>query len=207
MQEIINKSKHISNLYGLVVCGGKSIRMGTDKSQLVYFNKPYRYELYEMLTSFCERVFISCNADQVSEINTAYSTIQDMPAFGNIGPMSALLSAFDQFPGKDLFVIGCDYPFITNVELKAFINAIKPAGLATAFYNPDSEFYEPLLAYYDHKANEELLRMHANNEFSLQYFLNSNNAGKFIPENLPCMRSVNSFAAYQEALKEIHTFK
>ena len=51
-------------LYGLIMCGGKSSRMGTDKSRIVYQQKEQQYHVYQMLQTFCEKVFISCNAEQ-----------------------------------------------------------------------------------------------------------------------------------------------
>ncbi|MCL4693819.1 MAG: NTP transferase domain-containing protein, partial [Candidatus Hydrogenedentes bacterium] len=51
-------------LYGLVLAGGKSTRMGQDKSALRYYDKPQVAHCLEMLGQFCKRVYVSCRADQ-----------------------------------------------------------------------------------------------------------------------------------------------
>ena len=79
-----NNTETISfpNTYGLVLCGGKSTRMGTDKSMLQYHSKPQRYYVYDLLFPLCEKVFISCNEQQSSTIEVGYDYIQDDIAFG-----------------------------------------------------------------------------------------------------------------------------
>src|SRR6478735_6633462 len=100
-------------LYGLVICGGQSTRMGTDKSLLDYYGKAQRYYVHEMLQPFCEKVFLSCNEQQAATITGNYETIADAPAYSDIGPMAGLLSAFGQYPDKAFLVVACDYPFFT----------------------------------------------------------------------------------------------
>ena len=99
--------------------------MGADKSMLVYYDKPQRYHVYETLKSACERVFISCNKSQLTEISSDYETLADLPRYENIGPIAALLTAFDQYPDKDFLAIGCDYPFITVKDIKDFLRSAK----------------------------------------------------------------------------------
>src|ERR1043165_6645961 len=104
----------MNKLTGLVVCGGQSSRMGTDKSMLNYHGKPQRYYLYEWLQQWCEEVYISCNADQAATIPGSYNTIADKDEWKDMGPMTGLLSVHTMLPGADMLVIGCDYPLLTK---------------------------------------------------------------------------------------------
>jgi molybdopterin-guanine dinucleotide biosynthesis protein A len=192
-----------TNLYGIIVCGGASSRMGTDKSMLVYHDKSQCYHLYEMLLPFCEKVFISCNESQVIQFEPSYSTMPDLPVYNNIGPMAALLTAFKRFPGKDILAIGCDYPFLTGVDLINFLNSFKKTVTAAAFYNSAVKLYEPLLAYYNHRSMEAIIKMYANKEYSLQHFLKINNAFKFYPGNLKTIESIDTAGEFLLATKSI----
>lgn len=171
------------NLVGIVACGGKSLRMGRDKSKLVYFAKQQRYHIYEVLCGICSEVFISCNSIQINEIDAGCRAIEDLTKYENSGPMAALLTAFEKFPQKNFLLIGCDYPFITQNDLSEFINSISDETRASAFFNVNDGFYEPLLAYYPSNCFENILFNFSKKNFSLQYFLKSVNAQRFFPSN------------------------
>jgi molybdopterin-guanine dinucleotide biosynthesis protein A len=174
-------------LYGLVICGGQSKRMGTDKSLIDYYGKAQRYYVYEMLEWICDKVYICCNNTQKEGITEKYKSLPDLPQYENIGPMAGLLTAFNYYPNHDFLVVGCDYPYITTKDLKEFVKSVKPDEIASAFYNQEQEIYEPLLGWYSHKSKNEIQRMYGNNEFSLQHFLKGNEAGKYYsarPKNL-----------------------
>lgn len=191
--EIINMQIS-KDLYGLVVCGGQSSRMGTDKSLLVYYDKPQRYYVSAMLRPFCEEVFLSCSSEQVTDLSAEYKVVIDFPEYQQIGPIAALLTAFSTFPGKDFLVIGCDYPLITSNVLSCFLeNLGKPAS---AFFNHDNK-YEPLLAWYSRDCAPLLKAFFNRNEFSLQHFLRSVEAQKYYPEDDKVMTSVDTPEAYQ----------
>lgn len=186
------KESLFQNTYGLVVCGGKSSRMGSDKSLLQYFEKPQRYHVYDMLLPFCEKVFISCNAAQVNSIEDRYDFIED--SFIDIGPMAALLSAFTKFPENNILLIGCDYPFLAATELQHFLPECK--GGLSAFYSEEEKIYEPLLAWYPSASFNGLKEMYKTKQFSLQYFLKSNNAGKHYPADKNSIMSVDNYADF-----------
>jgi len=190
-------------LYGLVVCGGQSSRMGTDKSLIDYHGKPQRYYVYEMLEWICDKVFISCNSTQANSIIAPYATLTDLPQYENVGPMAALLTAFNYYPHHDFLIAGCDYPYVTTKDLKEFFRSIDQEKPASAFYNQENEMYEPLLAWYSHKSKNEIQRMYSNNEFSLQHFLKENEAGKYQPLRPKNLISVDTPEDYQIAKDSI----
>jgi len=185
-----------NKLYGLVICGGNSSRMGVDKSLLVYADKPQRYHVYLMMEGLCDRVFISCNTEQLKTMDESYPCIVDLPAYTGIGPIAALLSAFAQFPGADFLVAGCDYPFLKRDNLDEFMNSIDKSGIAASFYNNTGKLYEPMLAWYSYRSAEILKGMFDEKEYSLQHFLKKNNAGKFYPVDEKVIKSVDTLIEY-----------
>ncbi|MBK8495279.1 MAG: molybdenum cofactor guanylyltransferase [Chitinophagaceae bacterium] len=199
---VTEKKYIITNTIGLVLCGGNSSRMGTDKSMLQYCDKPQRYHVYDMLLPFCEHVFIAINEQQVITVESGYDHLTDAPAFNNIGPMAALLTAFTRYPQMNMLLIGCDYPFLSSADIKDFAAICKhePA----AFYNEAHQVYEPLLAWYPYQTFDELKKRHASKQYSLQHFLKDNNAVKFYPQNKNSMVSVDTEEAFTEAHKSIN---
>jgi molybdopterin-guanine dinucleotide biosynthesis protein A len=199
---VIPNSFHVPGLIGLVVCGGKSARMGYDKSLLNYHGKPQRYHLYKMLEPFCEQVYISCNEDQLKDIKEGYGVMADLPVYHNNGPMSALLTAFSTFPKSNFLLIGCDYPFLTAEEISRFLEQCQ-AGNTIVFYNEKDDMYEPLLAFYHQSIKNSLMEMARNSQHSLQELLRKNSAGKYYPVNKKCIIGVNTREDFIKAEKFI----
>lgn len=197
------KNLIIPDTYGLVLIGGNSSRMGTDKSMIQYHKKPQRYHVYENLVPFCEKVFISCNKDQAGSISAGYSFITDNDLYKAIGPMAVLLTAFTKFPEKNMLLIGCDYPFLTANDLQQLsvnCNTERPAG----FYNKGENIYEPLLAWYPYTAFGTLKEMFHSNKYSLQYFLKEADAIKLFPEIKKSIISINTLEDFKTAFAHLN---
>jgi len=80
-----------AKLYGLVLSGGKSTRMGMDKGMIPYHGIPQRDYLYDLLSSVCEKTFVSLRRDQQSDLPTSTECIVDLDEYR--GPYNGLLSA------------------------------------------------------------------------------------------------------------------
>lgn len=193
------QNNYFTNTYALVMCGGNSNRMGTDKSMLQYYDKPQRYHLYDMLLPFCEKVFIACNAEQVNNIDAGYDFIEDAPLYSDIGPMAALLTAFTLHPKKNLLLIGCDYPFLTTAELDIFSMLCK--DIPASFYNKEAVIYESMLAWYPFTCFDELKCMFDAKQFSLQQLLRKNDAIKYVPTNTNSIKSIDTMEAFTQTNK------
>ena len=198
------KKNVLTNTYGLAVIGGNSRRMGTDKSLLQYHTKPQRYHVSDMLLPLCENVFISCNAAQADNLEAGYSFLTDLPQYNNIGPMAALLTAFTQFPNKNILMIGCDYPFLTVDNLQQFSDFCKDECKAVSFYNEKENKYEPLIAWYPYPCFKQLKLMHEAKQYSLQHFLKDTDAAKFYPSNKISIVSVDTYEAFNKAFNTIN---
>lgn len=146
-QKVIQQRK----LYALVLCGGKSSRMGQDKAALDYFGKPQARYVYELLGNFCEKVFISCRSEQGKQ-----DYLQDLPQiqdrFHSFGPMGGILSAMHTFPQVSWMVVACDLPYLDKNTLKVLVEKRNPFRLATCFYNQQKKWPEPLCSVYEPKS-------------------------------------------------------
>ena len=191
---------------GLVVCGGKSTRMGTDKSKILYHGEQQRYYLYKMLEPFCDEVYISCNEEQAQYLDPAYRFIEDEEAYANIGPAASLLSAVKKVPQRNWLAVACDYPFINTENIERFIGTLKDKTEAAAFYNPQKKVYEPLLAYYAAHSIEYMINVLKGENYSLQHYLKIINADKHVADQLE-VKNINTpdeMRAAKTAIKEIN---
>jgi len=190
-------------LTGIVVCGGKSSRMGTDKSMLQYYNDPQRYHIAQLIQPFCAEVYISLNKNQVEVKDDKYKIIRDKDEFNDLGPMTALLSSYDHLPDKNLLFIGCDYPLLTQNELSLFVRSINETTKAKVFFNETENLYEPLLAYYATSFKDLLTQHFLNGNNSLQQLLHRSDAGKYLPQDKNVLKSVDDRKTFEEVIAMI----
>jgi molybdopterin-guanine dinucleotide biosynthesis protein A len=137
-------------LYGLVLAGGRSRRMGRDKAALAYQDGvPHARRTAELLAEVCERVFVSCRSDQDSD--PALSGIEKIADTFDIGgPLNGILSALKAHPGKAFLVAACDLPFLSAEALSTLVAARDSTKAMTVFENPlRDNFLEPLCAIYE----------------------------------------------------------
>jgi molybdopterin-guanine dinucleotide biosynthesis protein A len=194
---------NLSNLTGIVACGGESSRMKMDKCFLNYHGQPQCYFLYELLKSFCKDVFISCRSSQAETFSKEYNIIQDKIEFENHGPVSGLLSSFASNNNSSIIYLGCDYPFIDKNHIKILIEARSRNWDAITFRN-DKNIFEPLICIYENVCFAKLLNHFNESHFSLRHFLETINTHSIFPENPNAVKSVDTPEEYQ---KTILTFK
>ncbi len=123
-------------LLGLVLTGGRSTRMGRDKSLLVYHRQPQREHLTDLLRPLCETVYWSVNAEQARDVADASQPliVDDEP---DAGPLSGIVSAMACRPDAAWLIVPCDLPLITRQTLAALVAGRQPTARATAFWNAD----------------------------------------------------------------------
>lgn len=167
-------------LYGLILAGGKSTRMGQDKSLLDYHGKPQVEHLAEMLNQFCSEVFISCKEGK--EPVSSLTTIHDQFDFES--PLNGLLSAFKKHSHKAWLTVPVDMPLIDEEILQELILHRNKSRPATCFLDSTGNFPEPLLAIWESGCYSSLLEFHQQGGVSLREFLIQQQA-HFIPVSDP----------------------
>ena len=142
-------------IFGLILAGGYSRRMGQDKALLDFHGKPQIEYIYDLLQRHCSKVFLSKRADQ-----SAYKDIEsinDSNEFSGHGPLGGILSAMKAYPQADWLVVACDLPLITDETILKLLNDRDPQKTATAFISTQDGLPEPLCAIWEGHAYDPVL--------------------------------------------------
>ena len=142
-----------TELYGLVLAGGRSRRMGQDKALLDRGGKSQLEYAYALLDGVTARCFVSTRTDQSGdEARSRFPRIADK--YDDLGPAAGILSAMDEHPGVDWLIIACDLPNL-DAETLEFLIADSPADKPfTAYRSSYDDLPEPLCAIYRHGSGE-----------------------------------------------------
>jgi molybdopterin-guanine dinucleotide biosynthesis protein A len=143
-------------LRGLVLAGGLSQRMQTDKSRLRYHAEEQRAHAAALLGAVCQDVHISGRPEQLVDLPAHLAPLPDK--FLGLGPVGGLLTAFQMDPNAAWLVLACDLPFLTADTLDFLVRYRQPGRAATAFQSPENEFPEPLITIWEPRSYGTLLR-------------------------------------------------
>ena len=189
-------------LNGLVLAGGKSMRMGYDKGAVSWFGKEQRYHVADMLKPFCQEVFISCRTEQKQQIDINYNVLED--TFTGLGPFGAILSAFREQPDKAWLVVACDLPLLETDTFKLLVSQRHVSSIATAFNSPDNEFPEPLITIWEPKSYPILLSFLAQGYSCPRKVLINNDVNLLQVPNPDALTNVNTPEDLERVKRTIH---
>ncbi len=143
-------------LFGLVLAGGASTRMRTDKAALQYHGRTQLQWAYDLLTSICAATFISVRPDQRDDpTRSRFPQIVDRQP--GLGPLAGISAALLEHPKAAWLVVACDLPFLTEDVLRSLIAQRDPSQLATAYRSAHDALPEPLCAIWEPAACDAVL--------------------------------------------------
>ena len=166
----LNSVAH-KNLIGLVLCGGKSTRMGYDKCLIEYHGLPQWEYIKNLLRKQGLEVFLSCGKDQVEHFKHEKCIIDVYPS---IGPMGGILSAFKIKIDATFLVIACDYPLIKDNDIEWLIKH-RDKGRDAIIMGKDLLNYEPTYGIYEKSSEFHFNASFEKNEYSIKRALSHMN--------------------------------
>jgi len=189
-------------IYGLVLSGGKSTRMGTDKSLITYHGIPQREYMYQLLEKVCEKVFLSVREDQLEAVPDYMSTITDMDEYR--GPYNGILSAHKKYPEASWLVFACDMPLIDLKSLEQLVTSRNIEKIASAFATRESGLPEPLAAIWEPQALKKSIQYLDNGTTTCprKFLINADTALVY-PDREEVLMNANSKVEYAEALTKL----
>ena len=165
----------MKNLLGVVLCGGKSKRMGSDKGLMTNYGKTWVETVAGKLLSLKMPVVVSINAlqrESYTEIFSPEDLVVDSVDIN--GPLKGLLSVHEKYPEQDILLMACDLIEMDELTLINLIGHYQSQS-AFDFFAYHEDFAEPFCAIYTSRGLKPILEKaehHSLLKFSFQNILN-----------------------------------
>ena len=156
-----------SSLKGLVLAGGESTRMGSDKGQMDYHGMPQREYLLRLLKAHTSEAYISCRPGQISD--SILPLIED--TYTDLGPFGGILSAFAFDPHAAWLVVACDFPLLDHLAISQLVEERDTSSIATRFLDTHTLMPEPWITILEPKIFPILQDYHSRGRSSLRGIL------------------------------------
>lgn len=170
-------------MLGLILCGGQSQRMGSDKGLLQLDKQNWARKAMDTLTCLKIPVKLSVNKKQQGLYTAFFSTddlVVDNDALSLKGPLLGLLSCHLAYPHEDLFVLACDMPLMEVSLLRKLYHISREEKAAVYVFTNDGEA-EPLCGIYTAKGLSLIATLFRKGELlkhSMKYVLDQLDAKK-----------------------------
>ena len=139
-----SKTAH-SSISLVIQAGGKSSRMGENKTLMQFLGVPLIQRVLERTKSIAQEVIIVSNEPEelaFLDVNVVKDTI---PGLGAIG---GLYTAMDKANSELVAVVACDLPFVSAAILAEGARLLDHTDADVAIPRVNGDFYEPLHAVY-----------------------------------------------------------
>lgn len=196
------KTKRLVGLFGLVLAGGISNRMGKDKSELDYYGVPQKDYAFQLLESICEKVFTSINRD--ASLSSFKNPIKDRYPINS--PLNGILTAFHHSPKKAWLTLPVDMPAVDLATLQLLLSHRNINKMATCFYDSEGNQPEPLLAIWEPMAFESLMAFYQNGKKSPREFLTMSDVEILQVPDKKVLRSINTQEEFDAFKRSIANF-
>lgn len=181
-----------TEIYGLVLTGGASTRMGRDKAEITYGAQPQWRAAADILAPICARTYWSCTAKQRDDWGIGESGVLDqVPGHG---PASGIHAAFLRAPDAAWLVIGCDYPFLETHDFHRLLEVRAPGVDAVTFLNHETAEIEPMISLWEPAAVQHFMQRFAAGEYSPRRILQSCKLVTVVPREPQILHNRNSSA-------------
>lgn len=136
----------------VILCGGKSSRMGFDKCKIRIKDRLLIEIIAEKLEEiFQEVIFISNDRKRFQDIK--YKVYEDI--IPNSGPIGAIYSALKYASSEHVFVTACDMPFV-NLDLIKYMMELIELENVEGVVSHKGEYVEPLYSFYSKSMIERI---------------------------------------------------
>lgn len=183
----------------IIFAGGKSSRMGKDKSLLPFANTNSLTEFqYNRLQKIFSTVIISCKDKTKFDFDAKF--IEDEADFSAYAPTSGFISVFNALQTDAIFVLSVDTPFVSEIEINKLCEMHqKGTHEATIARTPDG--IQSLCGIYTKSIKDKILQCYKKDNHKLSFIL-ENSLTQYIDfPDKKTFFNINNPDQYEEALK------
>jgi molybdenum cofactor guanylyltransferase len=134
-------------IFGLVLAGGRSRRMGRDKALIEHEGLSLLEHAFRLAGALTDGARVSVRADQADDPGRRRFP-QVVDRYADIGPVAGILSALQAEPAADWLVIACDLPNLDRRTLRFLLEQAPADAPLTAYRSAVDGLPEPLCAIY-----------------------------------------------------------
>ena len=146
----------MNSLAGLILAGGRSSRMQSDKAALAWHGRPELARAYELVAARVGQAFVSVRQEQRADpLRAAYPQVVD--GTEGAGPIAGIAAAQAMRPDAAWLVVACDLPLLDGETLDQLLAGRDRGKLATAFASTRDGLPEPLCAIYEPASRPAIL--------------------------------------------------
>ena len=158
-------------IYGLVLAGGVSSRMGENKAELIYHDRPQWAYCAQLIGPYCREVYFSVNESvQMQDVSQDYLVYDSM---SDRGPASGILAAMQRYPEAAWMIMPVDMPGVDRALINRLFRQRDPSANATCLSRGGK--VEPLLGVWEPGMAAELQSYLDRGKSSLPQFLADRN--------------------------------
>lgn len=154
------------DITGIVLAGGKSSRMGSDKSLIRWKGITLIERAIQLLRPLCSKVVISSN-NFVYDFTGCETWPDEIP---QQAPIIGIYSCLKRSATEVNIILSCDMPFASTELLKHLLGCSGKAAVVVPLHDG---FMEPLCGIYQQSILPDLEQRITDNEFSLHRFIKS----------------------------------
>ncbi len=171
----------------LILTGGKSSRMGTDKSQIKIGNVTLLERTISLLEDKVDETYLSvAHNDESSQILPTIKDLEPSP-----GPLGGLQAAFANDATSSWILLACDLPRVKEKHIKELIENHQAEFDVTCFLNPLDQHPEPLCAIYSPSASAKLDQVIQENRRCARRFLRALKRIELTPADPQALLNLN----------------
>ncbi|MCP4229922.1 MAG: molybdopterin-guanine dinucleotide biosynthesis protein B, partial [bacterium] len=162
IEDFINDKFTQTPIFGCVLIGGRSERMGKPKHLIEKNGCTWLENTINIMGGITDKVVICGDGDMPQSL-TNYHQLPDITEAD--GPIAGILSAMRWAPYVSWLVVACDLPNVSEAALDWLLSTRIPGTRATIPGSKSGKNYEPLLAFYDYRAGPLLERLVDSGDF------------------------------------------
>lgn len=188
---IVAGEKKKNPVWGCVLIGGKSVRMGQAKHLIDAGGVTWVEKAVGILLEEVDRIVISGKGELPPSLAHC-ARVADVP--GLFGPLAGILATLRRWPGVSWLVVACDMPEISQEALRWLLSHQGPEVHGVLPDLNGTGQVEPLLAYYDHQCLPEVEAIAAGGSKGIYRLKESKHiiTPQPPPELRHCWRNINS---------------
>ncbi|MBI6874949.1 molybdenum cofactor guanylyltransferase [Clostridium aciditolerans] len=163
----------------VILCGGKSSRMGFDKSKIKIEGRLLIEIIGEKLEKIFNEIILVAEKEDKFE-NLKYKVVEDMEK--NYGPAGGIYTGLKNASSKYVFFLACDMPKINIDYIKYLMNIIEDDE-CDGLICKKNDWIEPLHAFYSKDLIKDFKKGIEENSLVLYDIIKNSNI-RYIPEEI-----------------------